>query len=164
MRCDLSECELSKFAIFSNLTSRELSSVLNLAQEERYHANDPVIRASEQTSALYVIIDGSVTIESGNYHNFEGNPVTQEYATLRSGTVFGEIAFLGETRRSASVIANGELTVLKFQQADLLELFENDNRIGLVMQKNLSQILAGRLIETNFKLRDKTYMHNFKEI
>ena len=107
-----------------------------------------------QEKDLFIVLKGHVSVEI-RASSLNAGPGKQiQLNTLRIGEVFGEIAFLETGHRSASVRAEGKTLVLRVNGKKLYDLFERNSRTAYLMMKNLAGILAQRLIETNFKLRD----------
>lgn len=73
---------------------------------------------------------------------------------MRAGDVFGEIGFLGGKRRSASVKAIENVSVLKINGKKLAEYFAGNTHTGYRMMRNLALILAQRITDVIFMLRD----------
>ena len=75
------------------------------------------------------------------------NGQAQNLAVLKPGEVFGEIAFVRETERTADVIAKGSVKVLKFDYERLAHDLKYFPRIVAKLNFNISYVLGERLAE-----------------
>jgi len=66
----------------------------------------------------------------------------------------GEIALVDLCTRSATVQAVGPLLAVVLPNDRLRRLFEEDPLLGYRVMGNLARLLAGRIRETNLKLRN----------
>ena len=118
--------------------------LIDASQAVTFKDGEEVMREGEPGDALYIIVDGiaSVTIDDMG----ESKPV----AELTDGAFFGEMAVITEQPRSATVVAHGELAVLKIPKAAVLailddypKLRETIAKIGLARtEENLEKILS----------------------
>ena len=144
---------LCKFKLFDGISPDDIDLILSAGREEKYDNEKIILEDTPQENDLFVVLEGSVSVEIESSSPREGSKQIQ-LTTLRVGGVFGEVAFLETSHRSASVRAVGKTDVLRVNGKKLYEVFERNNHIAYIMMKNLAGILAQRLIETNFKLRD----------
>lgn len=79
--------------------------VYNIAGEENYHDGQVIFKEGSSGDWIYVILSGSVEISK--------NVQDQKFviAILKSGEVFGELGFVGVTKRTATARAIGETRV-----------------------------------------------------
>lgn len=101
---------LRNMQMFSALPSAPLET---LAREARYvsvHAGTAIISEGEEGDSYYAITNGSVRVTNG----------ARELRTLDSGAGFGEIALLHPVRRTATVTATSETTVLSISREAFL--------------------------------------------
>jgi CRP-like cAMP-binding protein len=86
---------LSKLALFADLTGPELESVAHSLDEEVFAPRQRVLRQGLSGHGLYVIVDGEAAVE------LEG----RELARLGRGDFFGELSLLTGERPMADVVA-----------------------------------------------------------
>jgi len=140
--------------LFTGLTPGDLDQIISISREEKYEDENIIGEGSQENRDVFVILDGSASIEMEATAFDDGSKKQVQLSTLRGGDAFGEIAFLETRHRSASVRALGEISVLRITGKRLTALFDRNHHIGYMIMKNLAGILAKRLIETNFKWRD----------
>jgi CRP/FNR family cyclic AMP-dependent transcriptional regulator len=120
---------LATFPLFSGIAQRRLRKLVRNATFAEYGPGDMVIQKGTSGDSLYLILSGSAKAL--------GKPASR---TLRTGDYFGELSLLDGTPRSATVIATGELHVMKLPGQTFLELAQ-DPEISLQMLRTLgSQI------------------------
>jgi hypothetical protein len=101
---------LRNMRMFSALPAAPLET---LAREARYvsvHAGTAIISEGEEGDSYYAITHGSVRVTKGE----------REIRQLDSGDGFGEIALLHSVRRTATVTATSETTVLSISREAFL--------------------------------------------
>jgi hypothetical protein len=116
---------LSNISIFANC-SHECQKEVALSLEQVYSSpGDKIISVGELGHEMYVIAHGSVEVVVGH---------SEQVATLHDGQVFGEVALIKETKRSA--------TVQSLTYCDLYKLTaDNFNRITKTHPMLLENIL-----------------------
>jgi CRP-like cAMP-binding protein len=126
---------LAAFPLFAGIAKRRLRELVQHATFAEYGPRDIVIERGGRGDALYVILGGSAKVL--------GKPAAR---TLRIGDYFGELGVLEGVPRSATIVAAGELHVMKLPRGSFLRLAQRDPTISLKMMSNLgSQI---RRLET----------------
>ena len=80
---------------FKNFTSGELNEVLETTQWLKYDAGDTIINEGEIDDSFYIIVLGDVVVSKNS----------KAIAALKQGDCFGEMAYLGKTRRAADIKA-----------------------------------------------------------
>ena len=97
---------LDFFATFSEDEKRQMAS--EDAHFRVYHPDELLIREGSSDQSLFIILTGTVTVSEA-----AGGMVL---AVLRPGDIFGEMAFLTETRRTANVTAREPVIALKLDK------------------------------------------------
>ena len=99
---------LAGFPLFAGIAKRRLRGLARQATLAEYSRGDIVLQKGEPGDSLYVILSGSAKAR--------GKPGAR---TLRTGDYFGELGLLNGVPRSATVVATGELHVMKLQRERL---------------------------------------------
>jgi CRP/FNR family transcriptional regulator, cyclic AMP receptor protein len=97
------------------MTDNEVNFNLLLRPEvptRRFAAGDTIFRESEQGDEFFVVVRGKVEIRSGN----------RRLETLGPNGIFGEMALIDDTPRSATVVALTDVTVAPIQEMQFLFL------------------------------------------
>ena len=93
--------DLSSVALFAGLDPEALLELAGRFDDEEFGAGRTLVAEGSAGYAFYVIAEGRVRVASG------GQPVRE----LGPGDYFGEIAILGEGRRTATVTAKTHVVV-----------------------------------------------------
>ncbi len=101
---------LVRIPMFEPLAQPILERLSWNLQPTRARAGDHVITEGESGTRLYIIEEGTASVFSG------GMPV----ADLGPGDYFGEIALLRNVPRTASVVADGDLSLLALERDEFL--------------------------------------------
>jgi CRP-like cAMP-binding protein len=104
-----------------------------------------LIREGQPIDVLYVLLDGHLSVRLAALGG-------QEVATLRSGEVLGELSFLDSRPPSASVIAQGEVSVLTIRRSSLSVQLERDTAFAARFYRALGIFLSSRLRKTQQRL------------
>ncbi|MEW4486856.1 protein kinase [Thalassoglobus sp. JC818] len=119
----------------------DLPALMQSALYERMHrikfkAGDFVIREGTHGDCLLVCVDGAATV---SISSTDANPI--ELGSIFPGHVFGEMALMGTPTRTASVVADSDMTVLSLSSSDFHELCQRHPEFSNVM----TMIVADRL-------------------
>ena len=83
----------------------DVKCIFNLAEEISYKDGEIIFKEGGPGDWVYFILSGSVEI----YKTFEGKKYSIEF--LKPGEVFGELAFIGASKRSFTARAVGDTMV-----------------------------------------------------
>lgn len=128
---------LKEVSLFKNITSERLAKIATIAKEVEFSRGERIINEGDEGDSLFIIVEGSVNILKGK----------DIIARLSSKDFFGEMAILDSEPRSASVIADTDITCLKISREDFTEILIDEHEIMLSIIKSLVQ----RLRQTNIK-------------
>jgi CRP/FNR family cyclic AMP-dependent transcriptional regulator len=95
---------LAKVPLFSMLSKKELTSLVNSAHDRTFPAGAVLTEQDETGVTFGVIMEGQATVSVG------GRPAR----TLGPGDYFGEMALIDHSYRSATITAKTELRCLLF--------------------------------------------------
>ena len=90
---------------FDDFTEPELKQVLNVAKWERFAAGESLVTESEKQEAVYVLVDGEVSVEIDEC----------VVCTLAKGDCIGELACVSEGPHTATVIARNNVSAIKIE-------------------------------------------------
>ncbi len=145
------------FKFFTGLSEEELDVVWALGRESVRTDGEKLIEEDNSTAdaCIFVILEGLVKINVEAARGDDNMKSHKRLAVLKTGNIFGEMGLLGANRRSAQVeVYSEKAKILAINQQELLDLFEQNTRIGFIMMRNLAIILSERLVELNFMWRD----------
>ncbi len=130
--------------IFASIPAEHLEFVLARAEMLELAADTLIFSEGDPGDALYVVVDGSVSVFSTNE---EGVDVA--LAELGAGDSFGEMALLTGEPRSASVRASQDTRALRLMKNDFDRLLEEQPALA----RELLQVFGQRLQQTNLRVR-----------
>ena len=128
-------------SLFVDLAPSELRLVEGLMHERSYLANEVIFDEGEEGHAIYIVLDGEVTITR------TVNDKTSEIARLGVGTFFGELALLDGAPRSADARALNDVRLAVFFREDFLELLDTHGRVASKIARQLARHIGSRMRE-----------------
>jgi len=126
---------LKEVALFQGLAFEHLVALACACGVARLAAGQDVLREGEVGDALYVVMDGGVSI----YRGAVERPV--QLAVLRRGDVFGEMALLDASPRSASARTLEPSVLLRLARDDFEEMLFYQPAVALDAVRLLSRRL-----------------------
>jgi CRP/FNR family transcriptional regulator, cyclic AMP receptor protein len=129
-----------------DLTRNDWTLIESKAKRIRVELGQEIIKEGARIDHLYVLRCGSASVE------LDGTTSRVVIATLRAGDVCGEMAFLGDTTATASVVAKDEVEVDAIWADDLRQVVAAFPGFGTRFYRSLAVILAQRLRQTSKEL------------
>jgi len=135
--------------VFKDLSNFDLKFVVPILHQREYLTDELVFREGEAGNGMYIVQSGQVDI-IGAAPN--GNDVL--YVSLFDKQFFGELSLVDGQPRSATAICRQPSTLYGFFKPDLLGLIDKHPSIGTKILFNLTNVLGGRLRDSNSKLME----------
>lgn len=140
---------LKKVSIFTDLNEEELKSLSEIAIQKSFHPEQKIFSEGETGDGFYIISEGKVRI------SIILPGIGEELlALLRKNSHFGEMAMIEDKPRSASAIADTDVTCYFFEKNKFNEFIsknkETENKILWGFLKEIS----ARLRRTDNKLKE----------
>jgi glutaminase len=133
---------LGEQALLAGLDEGQITSLTALSTTRHYEAGQKIISAGDPAQSLFFLQSGMVSVKL---------PSGVRLATLGPGMEFGEMAMI-DANRSADVWADSPVTCLELPLGDFADFRLLNPQIALQIMRNLSAILARRLILANAKV------------
>jgi CRP-like cAMP-binding protein len=130
---------LATFPIFSGVGKRQLRELVRVAKFEEFAPGDTVVAKGDAADSMFVIVSGSAKVLGTT----PGRP-------LRTGDAFGELALIDGGPRTRTVVAAGELHLMRIPAEAFLRLSERYPVVPLTLLSNLSSQF--RRVETQLAL------------
>ncbi|MBC8549912.1 MAG: MMPL family transporter [Candidatus Brocadiales bacterium] len=141
----LRETVIDESPLFQNMSKWQIKKIVLLAHTKVFNKGDFVIKQGTKERTMYLILDGSVQVESTRADGRK--TVFQE---LNGGEVFGEIALVDEVERTADVVALGDNTqVIEIDWKSLERIRKILPHLASKLFLNISRILGRRLAAMN---------------
>jgi len=134
-----------KIPMFKGLTTEQLKKMLNICAKKVYPNQEHIFRIGEESNNMFILLKGKISImfDSG----IELQSITP------AGTV-GEMGIFTGEKRSASVFAVSDCTVLNFNKEEMFKLFSKDNDLSIKILLNVIKDLSQRIRKDNEQLED----------
>jgi CRP-like cAMP-binding protein len=119
---------LADVPILAGLTKRHRARVAELATQQRFPAHTDIVRAGEQGTSFFVILDGTAVVRRAG----------RRAAKLGPGDFFGEMAVIDGAERTATVVSESDIEVMVIGRKDLLRLLETEPKVAIAMLQSIT--------------------------
>jgi CRP/FNR family transcriptional regulator, cyclic AMP receptor protein len=133
---------LAQRPLFAGLSRKELNSVAQLGVTLDIAANQVLTKEGAIGQEAFLIV-------AGNAHCTVGDQL--EVADLGPGDLFGEMSLLDRKRRSATVTADTDMTVIVFNRREFVQLVQTSPDIAM----KLLAAMAARLRAVDLEIKDR---------
>lgn len=124
--------------LFELLSETSRIAFEQLVREVRLPAATPLFEVGDNGDALYLVRSGLVDVTTGGVG-------ARELDTLGPGEVFGEQSLLTGRPRSATAVAQTDVTLWRLDHADFVGLVGTDPEFGAVVARLLSERMVAPL-------------------
>lgn len=136
---------LAAVPLFSGLDAASIESLVAFTFRRTFQPGEVIVEEGSTGNGLYVVISGQVEVVKG----LDGTR-PHRAAILGPAEPFGEMALLGDWKRSASIRALEQSECLGMDRWVFLAHMQREPQLAI----GLLQVLARRLAETNKKLAE----------
>ena len=127
---------LKKVPFFKDFSASELTEVIKATQWVKHEPGNVIIAEGDVDDCFYILIAGEVLVRKKG----------KALANLKSGDCFGEMAYLGKTTRTASIVASSN-TILMKMRASFID--QTSMSTQLRFYKVFSRTVIERLARTS---------------
>jgi serine/threonine protein phosphatase PrpC len=128
---------VSKTPLFKHMDQNQKTHLSGLFQAEEFESDTILAQEGTVGECLYLIAKGTLEISIGG----------QFIAYKKPGEFFGEISLLQLSKRTATVVARGPVTLLTLQRGDLTEAFLKDVSLEKSFYKGMLEIVLDHYVE-----------------
>ena len=139
-----SRAALDTCPLFEGLPEEALDELSAGASLRSVRAGETIIREGEEGESLFVIAEGRARTEK---RTPSGDPWTVRF--YEEGGVFGELSLLDRVRRSATVVAETEGTLVEIERDRFIDFGDRHPAAGLAVTRRLAERLASSLRRAN---------------
>lgn len=133
--------------LVGGLTEAQIHALGQYAESRQYAHGQFVIAEGSPSDCLFVLKQGTVTVEKG------ATTTSVILATVgEPGAFFGEMSLVDVLPHSAYVRSRGMSEVLAFQKKHLVSFFTEHPEAQMVIILNISRVLSLRLREANERI------------
>jgi len=158
---------LAGFKFFNEVKPDTLDSIARIGKVSEYKTADVIFRFDEPATHLYGVMEGEVDLsvvfkdkvlktEIQYEEAIQASMVEEEKSivvdSVLPGQVFGWASLVGAGRRTVTAQCSQASRVFVLPATELKTMFENDNALGYVIMKKLSDIISKRLQKRTEKL------------
>jgi hypothetical protein len=129
----------SSIPMLNGLRPAQARIVILMGEIRKFAPGEWIVRQGELGDSMYVIINGFADVWAG-----QGDD-RKKVAVMRRGDVFGEMALVRHSERSADVVASADVEVLSVDERFLARIQRRYPRIASKVFLNLTRILSDRL-------------------
>lgn len=122
---------VAKVPFFHDIGAATIADVARLLRPREYPAGAVIVRRGEHGDCMYFVASGEVEIQ-----------LMPEPVLLGAGQFFGEIALLTGSRRTASVVATRQCTLLSLDIADFRELIGRQPDLARIIHEEAERRLV----------------------
>lgn len=126
--------------LFDDLTSEEMEAVKKACLRRKFSKGEYIIKEGEKGQSLFFLRCGTVEVikelDSSNYKHLKD---------FEEGDFFGEISFLDDASRTASVVATDDCEVLELTSDKFDALVNTNPTAGMKIFRNIARDIALRL-------------------
>jgi CRP-like cAMP-binding protein len=140
----LTSLEVRANRFFEDFSEKEVAGLLKMCSMQAFGPGECIVRETETTDDLFVILSGTVRIGKILYAGDE-----KDICLLGPGEFFGEMAFLDGAPRSATVWSTERTVLLKLSRASFDRLVAKKPMIGYKIILKMAVALACRLRASN---------------
>lgn len=145
---------LSETDLFQGLKADQIRKVLTISRTVRFQKNEMVMEEGQVGDTMYVILEGEVQVIKtltlrGVEEDRDGKNKVFTKLGAEQHAVFGEIALLEDSERTATVCALTDCVFYEIGKEDFLRLAESDHELGYRVLLNLARIVSSRLRKVN---------------
>jgi serine phosphatase RsbU (regulator of sigma subunit) len=134
---------LRKIPIFKGLDENILRSLEVLMEKEKHSKDSMIIEEGEPGESMFILLSGKVRVTK----NASGGQQVL-ITVFEGGTYFGELALIDHRPRSANVIADTEVIVMRLRKHVFDQMLEKNREFAALFYKNCLEETIVRIRET----------------
>lgn len=135
----------NKIPMFRGLATEQLKKMLSICAKKVYPNQEHIFHSGEGSNNMFILLKGKISIM------FDSGIELQSISP--AGTV-GEMGIFTGEKRSASVFAVSDCTVLNFNKEEMFKLFRKDNDLSIKILLNVIKDLSQRIRKDNDQLEE----------
>jgi CRP/FNR family transcriptional regulator len=139
---------LGRVPVFAALEPADLERIAQVSVPRTFESGQAVFREGDASDTCYVVREGQARAIRSH-----GDGRTITLASFGPGDIFGELAMFEDERRSATVEAVGQMSVIGVLGPDMRRLMAEHSDIAM----KLAIALGRRLRETNERLSRQSF-------
>jgi len=144
---------LRRYPFFGVLSEAELKAMSMIGEEETYPHGAVVCEEGQPSKALFLLLEGGVSLYYKSEEEFY--PKTRKeflVGEINTGEVFAISALVEPYLNTATVKAEKDCRVVKFDAPELKKLIEKDSRLYCILMREIAKSAMERLAYARVQL------------
>jgi CRP-like cAMP-binding protein len=144
---EITVAELRGFERFQPYSNQELELLVNFCDLVEAAPGDLIIKKGDLSDAMFLVLSGRVEarLRVGGHNTPLGS--------MEPGEIFGEVAMLSQTARTADVVAEVHSRLLRLTSEGFRKMMAEHANLAAKILFNMSRLLATRLGQRNAELQ-----------
>jgi CRP/FNR family cyclic AMP-dependent transcriptional regulator len=138
---------LGGLPIFDGLGDGELRKIARLFTQKLFRPGEVIFKKGDSGDEAYIVMRGQIDIQ------LEEN--APPIASVPSGKIFGEMAFLDGAPRTAFAVASQASILLVAKRSEMNAVIQREPHLGMVVMKNVALDLSNKLRQANTAISGK---------
>lgn len=131
------------------VTPRALAAVFSTASIDRLQSGQAVCTEGDPGDAMYFLMKGAVLVQRR-----DPNGRMRELATIHSPALFGQMALIDNSPRSASCMAEGDSIIATLDRTTYIGVLNEPTSRGTALRRVLLASLTRQLVGANGRITD----------
>ncbi|MGB0662575.1 MAG: MMPL family transporter [Pontibacterium sp.] len=132
---------MEQCSLFAGMTKKQIKRFILLGNQSDYAAGEVIMQQGDTSNEMMVVLSGRVDVLLEK----EGSePV--KLASLESGALVGEMAFLKGVPRQATVIATEDTVCMVMSPESVERSLKSQPKLSTLMYRNLSELVTDRYV------------------
>lgn len=133
--------------VLEGMSPEDVGLLRERALERRFGKDEVIVRVGDRADSLYFLAEGSVSVLLTMQDGQE-----RELVSYRPGVVFGEMAFVDGSPRSATVVATVPSVCFELRREDFDAIGEGSPGLKIRLLENLLKVFSVNLRKANREL------------
>ena len=117
--------------LFADLSRKELSTIANCLRPLEHEDGEEIVTEGDGDGRFFIVMDGTAIASAHG----------KRLATFGPGQYFGEISLMDGGPRTATVVAETNLTTLALSRKDFSALLQSEPKVTVGLLKHASALL-----------------------
>lgn len=130
--------------IFHGFKREQMVEIQTYLEEKSFNRGIYVVEEGTDASCMYILLNGEVEIWKASDNNQKAFCLGK----LSDGDCFGEMSLVDCQRRSASVLAVSDLSVLVLPYSAMTKIYKTDPKLYAILLMNIAREISRRLRES----------------
>lgn len=128
--------ELKEISLFAMMDHGDLKKIAKICQVHQFDAGQVITREGDHDGRLFVVVSGHVRVVKDL-----GGPQERQVASMGPRSYFGERALIDDFRRTASVLADGDVTAISLRDWNFRDYIKRYPSLAMELLQNLARRL-----------------------